>query len=201
MSDQHNRSVMGCSGDPHARTPNLDALAAGGIRFSSFYTNSPLCVPARSCFLNRRFPTRNRVWNNCAILPSDIPTWIHALSVSGYETAQIGRMHFDGADGDGAHPPFAAVVGYLLPPLRPGSRSTAAGRSDSVVPRRLFRDGRKHGQDDRFGPARSRRVCVTTPSTSIHPTTEKWRANTVVGPKAVSTRDRRVSPSSRVFPA
>ena len=45
-----------------------------------------------------RTPSRNRVWNNNAILGSGETTWAHALSNAGYETALIGRMHFRGVD-------------------------------------------------------------------------------------------------------
>ena len=48
MSDQHNPKVLGCAGSDVVQTPNLDALAASGTRFTSAYTNSPICVPARA---------------------------------------------------------------------------------------------------------------------------------------------------------
>jgi choline-sulfatase len=47
MSDEHNPKVMGCAGNAISRTPNLDALAQRGTRFTSAYTTCPLCVPAR----------------------------------------------------------------------------------------------------------------------------------------------------------
>lgn len=98
MSDQHSRRVLGCYGDPLVRTPNLDALAADGMRFSDAYCPAPLCVPSRMSFMTSRTPGRNRVWNNAHVLSSGIPTWAHILGASGYETALIGRMHFVGAD-------------------------------------------------------------------------------------------------------
>ena len=50
MSDEHNKHVLGCYGHPTIRTPNLDALAARGTRFTNAYTNCPICVPARASF-------------------------------------------------------------------------------------------------------------------------------------------------------
>ena len=50
MSDEHNPKIMGCAGHPIISTPNLDALAARGTRFTSAYTTSPVCVPARAAF-------------------------------------------------------------------------------------------------------------------------------------------------------
>ncbi len=56
-SAEHTPRVMGCSGHPLVKTPNLDALAAGGTRFTSAYTNSPICVPARASLATGRWPS------------------------------------------------------------------------------------------------------------------------------------------------
>ena len=48
MADQHKRSCMGAYGDPVAKTPNLDQLAAGSVRFTSAYCNNPICTPSRA---------------------------------------------------------------------------------------------------------------------------------------------------------
>ena len=98
MSDQHSPHILGAYGNGIVRTPNLDALAANGIRFDNMYCPSPLCVPSRMSFLTGRTPTANRVWTNYHMLPSDIPTFAHALGGADYETALIGRMHFMGPD-------------------------------------------------------------------------------------------------------
>jgi len=50
LSDEHNKRVLGCEGHPMIRTPNLDALAARGTRFTSAYTNCPILHDlARKC--------------------------------------------------------------------------------------------------------------------------------------------------------
>ncbi len=99
MSDQHNGAVMGCAGDRYvAHAPHGPDSRAKGMVLPRFYTNAPLCVPARSCFLTGRLPGANHVWHNQAILGSSIPTWAHALSLGGYRTALVGRMHFEGPD-------------------------------------------------------------------------------------------------------
>jgi choline-sulfatase len=74
MSDQHNRRFAGCYGNRIVRTPNLDRLAAEGLRFDNAYCPSPLCVPSRMSFMTGRTPSRNRVWNNSHVLDSGIPT-------------------------------------------------------------------------------------------------------------------------------
>ena len=50
MSDEHNPKFLGAAGHPFVATPNLDALAARGTRFTSAYTTCPICVPARAAF-------------------------------------------------------------------------------------------------------------------------------------------------------
>ena len=45
MDDQHRHDFLGCAGAPFLRTPNLDRLAAQGVRFTHCCTNSPVCVP------------------------------------------------------------------------------------------------------------------------------------------------------------
>lgn len=46
MSDEHSSGITGCYGDPVAKTPNIDALAASWTKFLNAYTPSPICAPA-----------------------------------------------------------------------------------------------------------------------------------------------------------
>ncbi len=117
MADQHSPHVLGCHGDRVVRTPNLDRLAARGVTFRSAYCQSPLCVPSRMSFLTGRRPSDIRVWGNGDTLPSDTPTFAHALGAAGYETVLIGRMHFNGMDQ--WHGFERREVGSLLP-IYPG---------------------------------------------------------------------------------
>ena len=64
MSDEHNRRIMGCSGHPMIRTPNMDRLAARGVRFTDAYCNSPICVPSRASFATGRYVHQIRFWDN-----------------------------------------------------------------------------------------------------------------------------------------
>ena len=98
MSDQHSRHVLGSYGNEIVRTPNLDRLAADGMRMDNCYCPAPLCVPSRMSFMTGRTPSRNRCWDNRQMLHSGIPTWAHVLGAAGYETVLIGRMHFVGPD-------------------------------------------------------------------------------------------------------
>jgi len=51
LSDDHSVPHLGCYGDPNLKTPNLDKLAAEGMRFDCTYTTAPQCVPSRSSHL------------------------------------------------------------------------------------------------------------------------------------------------------
>jgi len=98
MADQQSPHVMGCAGDRIVRTPNLDRLAAGGVRFAATYCGSPLCVPSRMTFLTSRHCSDIEVWSNGCVLDSETPTFAGALAAAGYETVLAGRMHFVGPD-------------------------------------------------------------------------------------------------------
>src|SRR5690242_2396471 len=98
MADQHSPHVLGCRGDPVVRTPHLDALAPRGTLFEHAYCQAPLCVPSRMSFLTGQQPSAIGVWGNGDSIPPDVPTFAHSLGAAGYETALIGRMHFNGVD-------------------------------------------------------------------------------------------------------
>lgn len=98
FSDQHAQRVAGCYGDAVAQTPSLDRLAREGVTFDTCYTPSPVCGPARMAMLTGRAPHSTGVWTNNDMLPSDMPTYAHALTISGYDTFSTGRLHALGPD-------------------------------------------------------------------------------------------------------
>ena len=78
------------------KTPNIDALAAKSVVFSSAYTASPLCAPSRSSLVTGQLPSQIGAWDNAASLACDAPTYAHYLRREGYETVLAGKMHFIG---------------------------------------------------------------------------------------------------------
>ncbi len=83
-------------GNPVIRTPNLDRLAAEGLRMTSFYS-APSCVPARVQLLLGRYPSRAIV-NRTSVggdggIPSHLVTLPQALRAAGYRTAMAGKWH------------------------------------------------------------------------------------------------------------
>ncbi|MDP5346933.1 MAG: sulfatase-like hydrolase/transferase, partial [Paracoccaceae bacterium] len=83
MSDEHQARAMGCAGHPFVQTPNLDALAARGMRFTDAYTPSPICVPARAAFAAGVPVHKTRLWDNAMPYPGTPKGWGHALQNAG----------------------------------------------------------------------------------------------------------------------
>lgn len=130
VSDQHRADWLGCAGNQVVQTPNLDSLAAGGVRFTDAYCNAPLCVPSRMSMLAGRLPQRTAVLSNGDSLSSGMPTFAHALALAGYETVLCGRMHFVGADQ--RHGYGRRLVGDITPSY-PGGPKTDYGELEGTA--------------------------------------------------------------------
>ena len=100
MSDEHNPKFLRSAGHPFIETPNLDALAARGTRFTSAYTTCPICVPARAAFAVGRYVHEIGYWDNGDAYEGTVPSWHHALRDSGHRVVSIGKLHFRGRPGD-----------------------------------------------------------------------------------------------------
>jgi choline-sulfatase len=146
MSDEHNKRVLGSYGHTMIRTPHLDRLAARGTRFTSAYTNCPICVPARAAFATGQYVHRIGYWDNAIAYDGRVPTWGHRLMAQGHHVAAIGKLHYVDSDPqrngfDEEILPMHIVngVGDLLGlirdelPRRPGSARLGpeAGRGES----------------------------------------------------------------------
>ncbi|HXP05206.1 MAG TPA: sulfatase-like hydrolase/transferase [Stellaceae bacterium] len=145
LSDEHSRRVLGCYGHRMIRTPNLDALAARGVRFADAYTNSPICVPARASLATGRYPHQIRFWDNGIAYDGSVPSWHHRLREAGHEVTSIGKLHFRSEDDDNGfsqeimplhiNDGIGDPLGWLRDPL-PVRKATLrlakdAGRGDS----------------------------------------------------------------------
>lgn len=101
ISDDLNMDV-GAYGDARARTPNIDALAAAGVRFDRAYAQYPLCNPSRTSFLSGKRPDGTRVWDNATnpreSLGQDYAFLPEYFGNHGYFTGAAGKIaHFAAA--------------------------------------------------------------------------------------------------------
>jgi choline-sulfatase len=107
--------VLGCNGDPLIRTPNLDRLAARGVRFADAYCNSPICVPSRASFQTGRYVHNIRFWDNAIAYDGSVPSWAHRLKAAGHRVDSIGKLHFRSIEDDNGftkeHMPLHVVEG------------------------------------------------------------------------------------------
>lgn len=98
MTDSQRKDMVGCYGNADMKTPNLDRLAAEGIRFERAYCCQPVCGPARSAMFTGTFPHSSGVTANSVPLGDNVKTVGQRLDDNGVRTAYIGKWHLDGGD-------------------------------------------------------------------------------------------------------
>ena len=100
FTDQQRWDTCGCYGQPLDITPNLDKLAAEGVRFENAFSPQPVCGPCRALFQTGRYPTETGCFRNNVMLPKGIKTLGEYMEQdAGYETAYIGKWHL-ASDGE-----------------------------------------------------------------------------------------------------
>jgi len=125
LADDHAGYVLGSDGNPRARTPNLDRLAAEGVRFASNYCNAPVCTPSRQSMLTGQLPHAAGITVVDSPLATDKPTIARQLKQAGFYTGAIGKMHWN----QKPNPPFPGIHGFDHPFA---DQLTFSGHRDSV---------------------------------------------------------------------
>ena len=92
ISDDHSSFSLGCYGS-NVRTPNLDKLAADGVRFTNAFVASPQCSPSRSAILTGRWPHQTGTSRLHAPLRDEHETLIDRLEAAGYHTGGFRKHH------------------------------------------------------------------------------------------------------------
>jgi arylsulfatase A len=107
---------FGCYGNTKPVTPNIDAIAAEGVRFTQAYAACPVCSPSRAALLTGLYPPRTGVtdwiagraqWPTAKLLtprtgtflPLEQVTLSETLKKAGYRTGSVGKWHLGGSDG------------------------------------------------------------------------------------------------------
>lgn len=93
FSDDHSVPDLGCYGNAHIRTPNLDALAENGLRFDRGYVSSPQCSPSRASILTGRSPHAVGASRLHVNAPADTPNVPRLLNEAGYFTGALRKVH------------------------------------------------------------------------------------------------------------
>ncbi len=96
FADQMQAYGLGCMGNQHIRTPNLDALAADGVLFRQAYSDSPVCTPFRGCLMTGLYASQTGIIRNGDGIPAGQRCLAHSLNDAGYSTHYVGKWHLGG---------------------------------------------------------------------------------------------------------
>ena len=105
LCDDLRQDALGCYGSKHVRTPNIDAIAARGVRFQNSFCTTSLCSPSRASILTGLYAHRHGVRDNFTELPPRLTHWPARLKSEGYSTAYLGKWHM-GENDDEPRPGF-----------------------------------------------------------------------------------------------
>lgn len=161
MADDLGWGELGCYGNTFNETPNLDKMAADGIRFTQAYAAAPLCSPTRASIMTGQVPARVGITD---FLPGETERFLdpakyvtvnEALATAGYRTAIVGKWHletnFKDPKGDPKQNGFQEVIGSETKYIADGDyffpydkiSTFSEGRENEYLTDRQFAEGAK----------------------------------------------------------
>ena len=113
FSDQQSSDMLGCYGNEQIQTPNIDGLAAEGVRFNHCISSCPVCTPHRGMLLSGQHPLYNGCMvNDMQMLSGGGKYFAEVLRDTGYHTGYIGKWHLYGGLRDRPVPPGPLRYGF-----------------------------------------------------------------------------------------
>ncbi len=100
LADDLGYGDLGCYGNKKVRTPNIDRMAAEGMRFTDFHANGPMCSPTRAALLTGRYQQRVGVTRVGGVLKDGEIVLPSRLREAGYATGMFGKWHISGHNRD-----------------------------------------------------------------------------------------------------
>lgn len=98
IADDQSYTDVGCYGSREVATPNIDRLAAEGMRFTRAFTATAMCAPMRQQMYTGLFPVRNGAYPNHSQIKPGIKTWPAYFQELGYRVGLAGKRHFGPAE-------------------------------------------------------------------------------------------------------
>jgi arylsulfatase A-like enzyme len=139
MADDLGYGDVGCYGSEKIETPNIDALARGGLRFTDYHSNCPVCSPTRAALLTGRYQQRSGIEGvvyakgparQTGLAPDEI-TFAEVLKGSGYSTGIFGKWHLGyNVEFNPVRQGFDEFIGYVSGNVDYHSHIDGAGFDD-----------------------------------------------------------------------
>lgn len=137
MTDDQRYDAMSCAGNQILQTPNMDRLAAEGVRFTNMFVTNSLCAPSRATLLTGQYSHTHGVRDNKGRrIPAGTPILPELLRAAGYEVAFCGKSHVKGSLRDRKWDYYFGYKGqgdYLKPVI-------AEGVNGKDLPRKGYMD-------------------------------------------------------------